>query len=84
VEPLLGADWHGTDFDIAAALHPLDMLAIVRAAGCEAQFHPSPSDSTARRFARRLLWHFGPGWWLIARRPAADCGPRDRDDRQRR
>ncbi len=70
VQALLGADWRGTDYDIVAAIHPLDVVSIVHDEGCEATLHPSPSDSRFRRLARRALGPFGPGWWLVARKPS--------------
>ncbi len=69
LRPLIGSDWHDADYDTVAALHPLDVLCIVRDEGCSAALHPSPSDSWWRRVARGILWHFGPGWWVVVRKP---------------
>jgi hypothetical protein len=71
LEPMLGDDWRDADYDAVTALHPLDGLRIFRREGCPASLQPSPSDSWRRRVARRALWHFGPGWWVVVWKPEA-------------
>ncbi|MGD8239566.1 MAG: hypothetical protein PVH68_13485, partial [Armatimonadota bacterium] len=71
LEPMLGDDWRDSDYDAVTAVHPLDAVRIFRAEGCRARLQSSPSDSRRRRVARRVLWHFGPGWWVVVRKPEA-------------
>lgn len=71
VPPILGDQWHHED-DVVFASHPIAVCRLLERLGCEVELRPNPSDTPLKRLARRVLWHFGPGYWVLATKPGRE------------